>query len=252
MPPRIVKRGEGDYPLAYRPRRISEVYGQDEAKLTIADGLDKGNLPHVLLFQGVSGTGKTSMGRIIAMGLNCEKGPTSEPCRECLFCKAVINHNSFAFQEFDAGYFSGVDKMRKEIQNFYTAPMGGERYKIILFDECQRLTKEAQAALLKPTEDYHSELYFIFCTTDAEKMLAPLRNRCMQFEFKRLQYEELRRLLHDVCENENLEPDPDVIEEIIEESKGMPRNALWLLQRAAGCGKLVERVDEAMYASFGY
>ncbi len=252
MPPRIVRRGNGDYPSIYRPCRISEVYGQDEAKLTIANCLDKGTLPHILLFQGVSGTGKTSIGRIIAMGLNCEKGSTSEPCGKCLFCKAVLNHNSFAFQEFNAGYFSGVDKMRKEIQNFDAASMGGERYKIILFDECQRLTQEAQAVLLKPTEDCHADLYFIFCTTDVKKMLDPLQNRCMQFEFKRLQPEELRRLLYDVCENENLEPDSDIIEEIMLEAEGMPRNALWLLQRAVGCGKLVEKADEAMYASFSY
>ena len=251
MSPRIVKREEGDYPLVYRPCRMSEVYGQDEVKRTIAYSLDKGTLSHAVLFQGVSGTGKTSIGRIIAMGLNCKKGPSSEPCGECDFCKAVLKGCSLAFQEFDAGYFSGIDKIREERQNFAAAPMGFEKFKIILFDECHKLTEPAQNALLKPTEDGWNHLYFIFCTTNPKRMIETLRNRCMQFEFKGLQPEELRKLLYDVCENENLEPDQVTIENIIQESKGMPRNALWLLQRAVGCGKLGSRV-ESMYTSFAY
>jgi DNA polymerase-3 subunit gamma/tau len=251
MSPRIVKRGEGDYPLVYRPCRMSEVYGQDEVKRTIAYSLDKGTLSHAVLFQGVSGTGKTSIGRIIAMGLNCKKGPTSEPCGECDFCKPIRNGNSLAFQEFDAGYFSGIDKMRAERQDFASGPMGFEKFKIILFDECHRYTEPVQNVLLKPIEDSRSHIYFIFCTTNPKRMIETLRNRCMQFEFKGLQPEELRKLLYDVCENENLEPDQVTIENIIQESKGMPRNALWLLQRAVGCGKLGSRV-ESMYTSFAY
>jgi len=251
MSPRIVKRGEGDYPIVYRPCRMSEVYGQDEVKRTITYGLDNGTISHAVLFHGVSGTGKTSIGRIIAMGLNCKKGPTSEPCGECHFCKPVRNGNSFAFKEMDAGYLSGIDKIREERQDFDAASMGSERVKIIVFDECHRLTEPAQSVLLKPIEDGRSHIYFIFCTTNPKRMIETLRNRCMQFEFKKLQNEELRELLCDVCENENLEPDPATIESIIQESKGMPRNALWLLQRAVGFGKLGSRV-ESMYASFGY
>lgn len=251
MSAKVVKRGEGDYPIVYRPCRMSEVYGQDEVKRAIAYGLDQGTLSHTLLFQGISGTGKTTIGRIIAMGLNCKKGPTSEPCGDCNFCKAVLSGSSLAFVEFDAGYFSGIDNIRKERQDFAAAPLGFERFKIVLFDECHKLTEPAQNALLKPTEDGWKHLYFIFCTTNPNRMIETLRNRCMQFEFKGLQPEELRKLLYDVCENENLEPDPAPIESIIQESKGMPRNALWLLQRAVGCGKLGSRV-ESIYTSFGY
>ena len=251
MSPRIVKRGDGDYPLVYRPCRMSEVYGQDEARRAITYSLDQETLPHAVLFQGISGTGKTTIGRIIAMGLNCKKGPTSEPCGDCDPCKAVLNGCSFAFKELDAGYLSGIDKMREERQNFSAAPMGLERFKIILIDECHRLTEPAQNVLLKPIEDGWRHVYFIFCTTNPKRTIETLRNRCMQFEFKGLQAEELKKLLYDVCENENLEPDQVTIENIIKESNGMPRNALWLLQRAVGCGKLGSRV-ESMYASFGY
>jgi DNA polymerase III delta prime subunit len=242
-PLKIVKRGRGDFPSIYRPCRISEVYGQEEVKNAIANGLNGETLSQVLLFYGVSGTGKTTLGRIIAMGLNCEKGPTSEPCCECEFCKAVLSGNSFAFQEFDAGHLSGVERMRKERQNFAAAPLGYEKNKIIVFDECHRLSEEAQSVLLKPTEDVLSQLYFIFCTTDYGKTLETLRNRCMQFEFRGLATDEIRRLLCDVCMFENLEADSGLLENIIPEAKGMPRNALFLLQKAVASGKLKSLAD---------
>ena len=226
--PKAVKRGTGDFTLQYRPRRISEVYGQSEIKKYVAHGLDTGTLAHALLFQGVSGTGKTTMGRIVAMGLNCEKGPTSEPCCECYSCKATMNGNSFAFQEFDAAHLSGVETVREKVGDFYAAPMGGERCRVVLFDECHRLSTAAQAALLKHAEDVPWFLYYIFCTT--KEIIEPLRNRCMQFRFDVLPHDDIRALLLDVSASENLIVEPAQIESIIAEAKGMPRNALLLLQ----------------------
>jgi len=228
--PQVVKRGLGDLPSVYRPCRISEVYGQDEIKKAIAHGLDTGTLAHVLLFQGVSGTGKTTMARIVAMGLNCEKGTTSEPCCECDFCKAVLNGNSFAFQEFDAAHLPGVNNVRGVTGDLCAAPMGGERKRIVLFDECHRLSDPAQAALLKPTEDVREHVYVILCTTEKEDVLKPLQIRCMQFRFNALSDEEIRTLLLDVCAAEKLDPHPALIENMIAEAKGMARNALFLLQ----------------------
>ena len=227
--PKAVKRGKGDFPHIYRPRRISEVYGQDEIKKIIVYGLNTGTLAHVLLFQGVSGTGKTSMGRIVAMGLNCEKGPTSEPCCECDSCRQTMNGNSFAFQEFDTAHLSGVENIRKKSEDFYYGCMGGERCRIVLFDECHRLTPASQAVLLKRTEDVPEQLYFIFCTTG--EIIENLQNRCMQFKFNELLDEEIRALLVDVCASEKFDPDPALLESIIKEAKGMPRNALFLLQK---------------------
>jgi len=234
--PKVVKRGTGDLPQTYRPRRISEIYGQDEIKKAIAYGLNTGTLAHALLLQGLSGTGKTTMARIVAMGLNCEKGPTSEPCCECDSCKAVMNGNSFAFEEFDAAHLSGVDSIRKKRQDWLCASMGGERNRIVLFDECHRLSDEAQAALLKPTEDVPDQLYFIFCTT--KNILDTLENRCMQFRFNALPDNEIQALLLDVCAVEKLDPDPSQLEIIINNAKGMPRNALSLLQQAAASGAI--------------
>jgi len=229
--PKVVKRGEGDFPQVFRPCRISEVYGQEEVKKVITHGLNTGALSHVLLFQGISGTGKTTMGRIVAMGLNCVHGPTSEPCCECEPCKAVLGRNSFAYQELDAAQESGVDAIRQLRQGLPCASLGGERNKIILFDESYRLSEQAQAALLKPIEDSMEDLYFIFCTT--ERMIKPLENRCMQFKFDRLSSEELRSLIFDVCTLEKLKVNPSAIQEMIDKSEGMPRNALLMLQQAS-------------------
>jgi len=228
--PKVVRRGLGDLPHVYRPRRISEIYGQDEIKKAIAHGLNTGTIAHALLFQGVSGTGKTTLGRIVAMGLNCEKGPTSEPCCECDSCKAIMNLNSFAVQEFDAAHLSGVDSIRRLRQDFACASMGGEKYRVVIFDECHRLSEPAQAALLKPAEDVWDHLYFIFCTT--KEIIDTLQSRCMQFKFNALSDNEIWALLLDVCATEKLDPDPELIEIIIAKAKGMPRNALFLLQQA--------------------
>jgi len=233
-PPKVVKRGLGDFPNVYRPRRISEVYGQDEIKKYIAHGLNTNTLAHALLFKGVSGTGKTTTARIVAMGLVCEKGPTSEPCCECDFCKAVLNRNSFAVQEYDTAHLSGVNAIREASLDFCCASMGGERKKIVIFDESHRLTDPAQAVLLKPTEDSREHLHFIFCTT--ENLLKTLESRCIQFEFKALSANEIRALLLDVCASEKFDPHPELIENIIFEAEGMARNALSLLQEAFTLG----------------
>jgi DNA polymerase-3 subunit gamma/tau len=230
--PKVVKRGrgKGDFPHVYRPCRISEFYGQDEIKKIIAYGLNTGTLAQVLSFQGVSGTGKTTMGRIVAMGLNCENGPTSEPCLECNSCKSVLSGCSLAYLEYDAAHLSGVNSIRTARDDFPAAPMTGERSRIVLFDECHNLSYEAQGALLKPAEDVWSHLYLIFCST--KEFLETLQYRCQQFKFNALSNDEIRMLLFDVCASEKFDPDTALLENIIKEAKGMPRNALFLLQKA--------------------
>ena len=236
LPPKVVRRGMGDFPKIYRPCRVSEVYGQDETKKIIVHGLNTGTLGHVLLFQGVSGTGKTTVGRIVAMGLNCEKGPTSEPCCECYACRTVLRGCSMAFTEYDAAYLSGVDGIRDRRQDFCWPPLFGGKNRIVLFDECHELSEKAQAALLKPTEDVPDHLYLIFCTTG--EILNTLQNRCQQFKFNPLSDGEMRALISDVRTSEKLNSDPAQLENIIIEAKGMPRNALFLLQKAAASGAI--------------
>lgn len=234
----IKKRLKGDYSFTYRPRRMSEVYGQEEIKKIITNGLNDGSLAKSLFFCGPSGTGKTTIARIIAMGLNCENGPTSEPCCDCEHCYPIFDGNSFSFWEYNAGYFSGVEKMREAKGNFGAAPMNDDRYKIYLFDECHVLSTAAQTVLLKEIEDGYQHVYFIFCSTVTKNVLDTLLNRCMLLEFKEFEFDDMWKLLLDICESEGVERDLDVLDTIVKKAKGLPRNALFLLQGVVTAGKL--------------
>lgn len=234
---RIVRRGNGDFHQAYRPYRISEVYGQDEIKEVIRKGLDEGSLSHAILFHGVSGTGKTTLGRIIAMGLNCKEGPNSEPCCECESCRLTISGNSMSFKETNSVDYSSVDFIRKIRSEFDAYPFMGDNKRIYLFDESHGLSSVAQNALLKSVEDAMDHLHFIFCSTEPGKMIPTLRNRCMEFEFEKVRDEYMQELLMDVVLQEGYFPD-GILDEIIKQAEGKPRNALHELQKAIAAGKL--------------
>lgn len=234
----IVKRGDGDYATVYRPLRISEVYGQDTIKTILAKGLNEDSLSKTLFFLGASGTGKTSMARIIAMGLNCERGRTSEPCGECESCCQVINGNHFAFEEINAADLTGVDKMRQLRDTFDFMPMGDFEKKIVLFDECHRLSEASQTLLLRVVEDAKNHLQFIFCSTQMKGIIETLSNRCLKLEFDRLATGEIVQLLKDICTWELIKFQTEMLEALARESEGMVRNALFLLQKVVARGDL--------------
>jgi DNA polymerase-3 subunit gamma/tau len=207
-----VKRGEGDFPRVYRPCRLSEVYGQEKIKQGIKAMLESGEVYHSFLFHGESGTGKTTFAKIIAMGLLCQKSPTAEPCGECDSCKRIIgNFGNLALFDFNAADFNNIDTIRELRKNhFHTMPFNSAK-QIFIFDECQRLTEPAQAALLTEIETSPPHNYFIFCSTDPQKILKPLKNRCAQYEFEPLDKDEISKLLLKVCEIEKVQPDQKII-----------------------------------------
>lgn len=242
----IIKRNRGDFAIVYRPWRISEIYGQEEIKEIIGRGLDERDLPRSMLFYGESGVGKTTFARIIAAGLNCRQcGPTSDPCLKCDSCKQAMNDNHFALMQINSAELTGIDHLREIRRDLDCAAMDGSKHKIVVFDECHRLSPAAQNLLLKVIEDSHPDNYFILCTTEPKRLLETLKNRCMPLEFKPIHEQVIFELLRDVCESERLKCANEILERIAQEAEGKARNALFLLQRAALRGE-IERLPTAI------
>ena len=244
----IHKRGQGDFPRVYRPCKADELYGQDDVRRLIVNGFRDNTIAHAYLFHGISGTGKTTCARIIGMGLMCEHGPTNQPCGQCKSCRAIMASASIDFRELNNANLTGVDVMRRLREDFFTGSMFGN-CKVFVFDECHRLSAEAQNLLLKDVEDAHDGVYFIFCSTELDKIIEPLRNRCIEVEFKPLADDQVRRLLADVCRHEGLVPSAEVIEPIIKEAQGRARNALHLLQKAIATGDMKKAADAGTVAA---
>lgn len=232
----IVKRGRGDLNNIYRPCKIDEVIGNDTIKRIFNNALSNGTLPHSMLFTGPSGCGKTTFARIVAMGLNCKEGPTGNPCCKCDSCVSILNENSFAVLELDAARTSDVGTIRQVLEDLPAASMGGERYKVAIFDEAHNLSGKAEDALLKFLEDTPEHVYVILCTNLASKLKEVTRNRLKTTQFGRLTDDDIISLLKMVCEFEGFAYVFEILKFIAEESNGVPRASLSFLQMVASEG----------------
>jgi DNA polymerase-3 subunit gamma/tau len=234
----IVKRGRGDLNKIYRPCKISEVVDHDIQKKTIGNALEDGTLPHSSLFIGPSGCGKTSFARIVALGLNCKEGPTPEPCCKCDSCRAILNLNSLAVLEVDAGRTGDVGTTRRILDDLPAAPMGGEPFKVVIFDEAHKLggKSSSEDALLKFLEDTPEHVYILLCTNEPQKLKDVTLNRCKTTQFNRITTENIYSLLEEVCQFEGIGYKPDILKYVSVEAGGVPRAALSFLQQVSAEG----------------
>lgn len=221
----------------YRPKKLSELIGQDVLVKTISNAITQGRIPHAILLTGIRGVGKTSTARIIARSLLCtgengeNKSPTKEPCGVCANCKSIAADNHVDVLEVDAASRTGVDDIREIIDQVTYAPVMG-RYKIYIIDEVHMLSKNAFNALLKTLEEPPATVKFIFATTEVRKIPVTILSRCMRFDLPRVKTELLINHFQKISELENAKVEADALKLIASSAEGSVRDGLSLLDQA--------------------
>jgi DNA polymerase-3 subunit gamma/tau len=233
----------------YRPQTPAEVLGQEHVVRALTGAIREDRLHHAFLFCGPRGTGKTSTARILAKMVNCESGPTAEPCGTCAQCVAIRDGGHLDVIEIDAASHGGVEDARELREKAPTAPVQG-REKVYIIDEAQRLSREAFDALLKVFEEPPAGVRFVLATTEPHKMPATIVGRCQRFDFRRLTLEALAEHLVHVSEQEGVRLEPSAAHVIARQAEGSARDALSLLDQASVLGdRAVD--DEVVRALLG-
>lgn len=226
----------------YRSKNFDELVGQEAIKQTLENSLKIQKISHAYLFSGPRGTGKTSVARLFAKALNCEKG-NGEICNECPNCYAINEGSHPDVIEIDAASNSGVDEVRELIEKVKYAPIQG-KYKVYIIDEVHMMTNSAFNALLKTLEEPPSYVVFILCTTEPYKLLPTILSRCQRYEFKKITDVELRKLITHVLKEEGVSATNDAINLIVELANGGARDSLSLLDQVISyAGSNIEEED---------
>lgn len=225
----------------WRPQDFDALVGQKAVKTTLKNALASGKIAHAYLFSGPRGTGKTSMARILAKALNCEQGPTAEPCGQCSNCQRIVQGTSLDVIEIDAASNTSVDNIRDLREQVAFTP-AESRYKVYIIDEVHMLSTGAFNALLKTLEEPPAHAVFILATTDPQKVPATIQSRCQRFEFRRVTVDEIAEHLAMVAAGSGIEADADALRLIAIQAEGGMRDALSLLDQ---CGVMDKRVTVA-------
>jgi DNA polymerase III subunit gamma/tau len=224
----------------WRPQKFSELIGQEHIVRTLSNSIELNRISHAFLFSGTRGVGKTTTARILARVLNCEKGPTIDPCGTCSLCKEITEGNCIDVQEIDGASNNGVAEVRDLIDNVQYATSSA-RYKVYIIDEVHMLSKSAFNALLKTLEEPPPRVIFIFATTELIKIPETILSRCQCFEFKPLSNAQITKQLELICGQEEIQIDGKGLVEISKIGAGSMRDAQSLLDQViAYSGKKVD------------
>ncbi len=216
----------------YRPGSFAEVKGQEHVTGPLQQALRNGRIHHAYLFSGPRGCGKTSSARILARSLNCDQGPTPDPCGVCDSCVALAPNGpgSLDVVEIDAASHGGVDDARDLRERAFYAPVSS-RYKVYIIDEAHMVSREGFNALLKLVEEPPEFLRFVFATTEPEKVLSTIRSRTHHYPFRLMPRRELTDLLSSVVASEGIAVDPTVLPLVVRAAAGSARDGLSILDQ---------------------
>jgi len=225
----------------WRPHTFGELVGQEHVVRALSNALDHDRLHHAYLFCGTRGVGKTTLARIFAKSLNCEQGVSSTPCGECSACREIDEGRFVDLLEVDAASRTKVDQTRELLDNVPYAPVRG-RYKVYLIDEVHMFSDSSFNALLKTLEEPPPHVKFLLATTDPQKMPVTVLSRCLQFNLKRLQLEQICDQLQKILDQEGIKYDRAALIHISQSADGSMRDALSLMDQAIafGAGRVSE------------
>lgn len=215
----------------WRPKRFAELVGQEHVVRALTNALDSGRVHHAFLFTGTRGVGKTTIARIFAKSLNCERGTSAEPCGECGSCRDIDSGRFIDLLEIDAASNTGVDDVREVIDNAQYMPSRG-RVKVYLIDEVHMLSKSAFNALLKTLEEPPGHVKFLLATTDPQKLPVTVLSRCLQFNLKRLDEQQINGQMTRILEAEGIAAEAGAIRQLSKAADGSLRDGLSLLDQA--------------------
>jgi DNA polymerase III subunit gamma/tau len=214
----------------HRPRTFDDVVGQEHVVRTLRNAVEQGKVHHAYLFVGSRGTGKTSMAKILAACLNCTNGPTTSPCGKCDSCVAIANATSLDVIEMDAASNNSVDDIRDLRERVAYAPVSG-RHKVYILDEAHMLSPQAWNAFLKTLEEPPPRTIFVLATTEAQKVLPTVVDRCHRFDFGRPTVEQVTTVLQRVAEAEAIDVEKGALALIARHATGSFRDALGTLEQ---------------------
>ncbi len=229
----------------YRPQNFSEVVGQDHVTTTLLNAIKSDKISHAYLFSGPKGCGKTTVARLLAKAVNCEKDDGPEPCNKCSSCREIMENRSMDIIEIDAASHRGIDEIRELRERVRFGP-SKSKYKVFILDEAHQLTSGAANALLKMLEDAPAHAIFILATTEPQKMIPTIISRCQRFDFRKIAVPEMTKRLEKIVKKEGVSVEKDVLSIIASASGGALRDGESILSQIISfvpAGSTVKKED---------